>query len=172
MKSLLLAASAVALVAGAASAQEGPFRLGAGYQVIDTDGATYDTLTLRGSYDFTPFLAIEGDLLIGLGDETVNIGGTAVKSSIDYGVGVYGVAQYPLMDQFTVFARGGYVYADVEGSIGGVTLSNSIDGWAFGVGAEWAFNGPNAVRFDYTRYDFVNGNGNADAFGISYVRRF
>jgi outer membrane immunogenic protein len=172
MKSLFIAASAVALIAGAASAQEGPFRVGVGYQAIDTDGATYDAATLRGSYDINQFFAIEGDLLVGLGSETTVIGGTPVKSSIDYGVGIYGVAQYPLADQFTVFARGGYIYADVEGSIGGVTVSSDIDGWAFGAGAEWAFAGPNAVRIDYTRYDFVNGNGNADAFGISYVRRF
>lgn len=172
MKSLLIAVSSIAVLAGAASAQEGPFRIGAGYQAIDTDGATYDTLTLRGSYDITPFFAVEGDLLIGLGDESVTVGGTTFNSSIDYGVGLYGVAQYPLTEQFTVFARGGYIYADVEGSVGGLTVSSDIDGWAFGAGAEWAFNGPNAVRFDYTRYDFVNGNGNADAFGISYVRRF
>ncbi|MGY6532062.1 porin family protein [Glycocaulis sp.] len=172
MKSLLLAASAVALVAGAASAQEGPFRVGAGYQVIDTDGATFDTVTLRASYDFNQFFAVEGDLLVGIGSENVTVGNTTVKSSIDYGVGVYGVAQYPLAEQFTVFARGGYIYADVEGSVGGLTVSTDVDGWAFGAGAEWAFAGPNAVRFDYTRYDFVNGNGNADAFGISYVRRF
>lgn len=172
MKSLFIAASAVALIAGAASAQEGPFRVGVGYQVIDTDGATFDTLSLRGSYDFNQFFAVEGDLLIGLGDESVTVGGTTFNSSIDYGVGVYGVAKYPLTEQFTVFARGGYVYADVEGSIGGLTVSSDIDGWAFGAGAEWAFAGPNAVRIDYTRYDFVNGNGNADALGISYVRRF
>lgn len=172
MKSLFIAASAIALIAGAASAQEGPFRLGVGTQHIDTDGATYDTLALRASYDFNQFFAVEGDLLIGLGDESVTIGNTTVDSSIDYGVGLYGVAQYPLNEQFTVFARGGYIYADVEGSIGGLTVTTDVDGWAFGAGAEWAFAGPNAVRVDYTRYDFVNGNGNADAFGISYVRRF
>ena len=71
-----------------------------------------------------------------------------------------------------MFARGGYTYIDGSASAGGVAFSGDVDGWAFGGGAEWAFAGPNAIRIDYTRYDFVNGNGDADAFGISYVRRF
>ncbi|GGH03619.1 hypothetical protein GCM10007420_19970 [Glycocaulis albus] len=172
MKSLLVAVSSIAVLAGAASAQEGPFRLGAGYQAIDTDGATYDTLTLRGSYDITPIFSVEGDLLVGLGDESTTIGATTVTSEIDYGVGLYGVARLPLNEQFSVFARGGYTYIDGSASAGGVAFSGDVDGWAFGGGAEWAFAGPNAIRIDYTRYDFVNGNGDADAFGISYVRRF
>lgn len=172
MKSLLIAASAIAVLAGAASAQEGPFRLGAGYQAIDTDGATYDTLTLRGSYDVTSIFSVEGDLLIGLGDESTTVGAATVTSEIDYGVGVYGVARVPLNEQFSVFARGGYTYFDTNASVAGAAFGDDVDGWAFGAGAEWAFAGPNAVRVDYTRYDFVDGNGDADAFGISYVRRF
>jgi opacity protein-like surface antigen len=172
MKSLLIAASAIAVLAGAASAQEGPFRIGAGYQSIDTDNATYDALTLRGSYDFTSVFSVEGDLLIGLGDESTTIGATTVTSEIKYGVGVYGVARLPLNEQFSLFARGGYAFFDTSASAAGVSFNDDADGWAFGAGAEWAFAGPNAIRVDYTRYDFVDGNGDADAFGISFVRRF
>lgn len=172
MKSLLLAASAVALVAGAASAQEGPFRIGVGYQAVDTTGATYDTVTLRGSYDFTPIFSVEGDFLVGVGDESTRIGATTVTSEIKYGAGVYGVARMPVSEQFSVFARGGYAYFDGKASAAGTSFGGDVDGWAFGAGAEWAFGGANAIRVDVTRYDFINGGGNANALGISLVRRF
>lgn len=172
MKSLLIAASAIAVLAGAASAQEGPFRLGAGYQAIDTDAATYDTLTLRASYDVTSIFSVEGDLLVGLGDESTTFGAVSATSEIDYGAGVYGVARLPLNEQFSVFARGGYAFFDTSASVASASFDDDADGWAFGAGAEWAFAGPNAIRVDYTRYDFTDGNGDADAFGISFVRRF
>lgn len=182
MKTLLLAAASAALLAGAASAQQpgqafgpqtGQFHLGAGYQFIDADLAGYDSLSLRAGYDFTPFFGIEADLLIGLGDESAgSFEGQTIRTGLDYGLGAFVKGQYPIAPAFSVFARGGYIYADLEASAGGVTLTDDVDGWAYGVGAEWAFAGPNAVRFDYTRYDFIDGNGDADAFGVSYVRRF
>jgi outer membrane immunogenic protein len=177
MKTLLLTASAAVLLAGAAQAQQpaqsGQFHLGAGYQYIDADSLDIDALSIRGGYDFTPFFGVEADLLIGLGDETIaTIDGERIKGGLDYAIGAYAKAQYPITPEFSVFARGGYIYADAEVSAAGVTVSDNVDGWAFGAGAEWAFAGPNAVRFDYTRYDFTDGNGNADAFGVSYVRRF
>lgn len=167
MKTLLLAASAAALVTTGVSAQEpGDVHFGAGYTLIDADGIEFDTLTLRGGYDFTEYFGVEGDLLVGLGDE--NIGGADV--SLDYGLGAYAKLQAPLTENFSVFGRIGYVYWDAEASGGGITLSDSDDGFAYGVGAEWAFNGPNAVRFDYTRYDFDGAE--SDGYGVSYVRRF
>ncbi|MGP1274241.1 MAG: porin family protein [Caulobacterales bacterium] len=172
MKSLLVAASAIAVLAGAASAQEGPFRLGAGYQAIDTDGLTYDTLSLRGSYDITPMFAVEGEFLAGMGDETNIVGTARVTSEINYGAGVYGVARLPIGEQFSVFARGGYAFFDTSAPVSRPALASDVDGWAFGAGAEWAFSGPHSIRVDYTRYDFVNGKGDADALGVSFVRRF
>ena len=176
MKSLLLASAAVALTAASAHAQfyqpqSGNFHLGAGYQAVDTDEVTFDTLTLRAGYDVNPYLGFEGDLLVGLGDEDVTFAGDVFETSLDYGLGGYVKGQLPISEQFSLFARGGYTYAEVEGSAFGVTASDDVDGWAYGVGAEWAFAGPNAVRADYTRYDFEDG-GEADGFGVSYVRRF
>jgi outer membrane immunogenic protein len=177
MKTLLLTAVSAITATGAAHAQQpaqsGQFHLGAGYQFIDAEAMSIDALTVRGGYDINPFFGVEADLLVGLGDETLEtVGGESITGGLDYGLGLYLKGQYPVAPEFSVFARVGYVYADAELSAAGMTLSEDVDGWAFGLGAEWAFAGPNAVRFDYTRYEFTHSNGDADAFGVSYVRRF
>lgn len=173
-KALLLAAAASLATAGAAAAQDGPFHLGAGYTYLDADGVEFDVITLRGGYDFTEFFGAEGEVQFGLGDESVTAGGVTGDLSYDFGLGLFGKAQYPLHEDFSVFARLGYVYQEAEAAaaFAGQTfsVSDGESGVGYGVGAEWAFYGPNAVRFDYTRNDFDDGEN--DAFTLSYVRRF
>ncbi len=173
-KALLLAAAAVIATAGSASAQDGQFHLGAGYTYLDADGVEFDVITLRGGYDFTDYLGAEAELSFGLSDETVSALGVTGDLSYDYGFGLFGKAQYPLTEQFSVFARLGYVYTEAEASAAlagqNFSISDGESGIAYGVGAEWAFAGPNAVRFDYTRNDYDAGE--TDAFTLSYVRRF
>lgn len=167
MKTLLLAASAAVLTTAGVSAQEpGQFHLGGGYTFIDADGVEFDALTLRGGYDFTEYFGLEGDVLVGLGEESVGL----VDVSLDYGVGGFAKLQAPVAENFSIFARLGYVYWEASASAGGFGLSDGDDGAALGVGAEYAFSGPHAVRFDYTRYDFDGAE--SDGFGVSYVRRF
>ena len=173
-KAFLLAAAAALAIAGAATAQDGQFHLGAGYTYLDADGVEFDVITLRGGYDFNAFFGAEGEVQFGLGDESVTAGGVTGDLSYDFGLGLFGKAQYPVNDQFSVFARLGYVYQEAEAAaaFGGQTfsVSDGESGVGYGVGAEWAFSGPNAVRFDYTRNDFDDGEN--DAFTLSYVRRF
>lgn len=181
MKTLLLAGSAALIIAGAASAQQpvqpqaetGPFSLGAGYQLTDVGGNTYHNALVRAGYEFTPFFALEGEGTLPLGDETVTIDGVEDSSAIDYSLSTFARVQYPVTETVNLFARGGYTYANVRGSfLGGRSINSDVDGWAWGGGAEWAFNGPNAVRFDYTHHDYAAGNGVSDSYGVSYVRRF
>ena len=169
MKTLLLTSAAALTALGAASTAsaqtvDSPVNLGVGYTYVDADGVDFDALTLRGGYDFTPYLGIEGEALIGLGDE--DVGG--FDASLDYGLGAFAKAQYPLADNFSIFGRLGYVWAEV--SVDGLG-SDSEDGVGYGAGVEYAFNGANAIRGEYTRYDF-EGNAEADGWSVSYVRRF
>lgn len=168
MKTILLASAAAILATAGASAQDANgFYLGAGYTYVDGDGVEFDTINVIGGYDFTNYFAVEGEALFGLGDE--NVGG--IDASLEYALGLYAKAQYPLNEQFSIFARAGYVTAELEASVGGLSASDSEDGLAYGAGAEFAFAGPNAVRFDYTRFDFDDG-AESDNFGLSYIRRF
>ena len=172
MKTLLLASAAALVATAGATAQDaGNFHLGAGYTYLDFDGVDFDMLNLRGGYDFNEYIGVEGEALIGLGDEEITAGGITGDVSMDYILGAYAKAQYPVAEGFKIFGRAGYAYAEAEASAAGLTLADSTDGFAYGAGAEWAFNGPNAVRVEYTRYEFED-DAEADAFGASYVRRF
>lgn len=173
MKTILLSTAAALIAASAASAQEadGKFNFGAGYTFLDTDEVEFDALTLRAGYDVTEFFGVEGEALIGLGDESTTVLGTTVDAEFNYGLGLYAKGQYPLTEAFSVHGRVGYVWAEVEASAVGVSASDEEDGLGYGVGVEYAFNGLNAVRADYTRYDFED-DAEADGWSVSYVRRF
>lgn len=166
MKTILLSTVALLLAAPAVSAQEAasPVNFGVGYTYVDADGVEFDTLTLRGGYDFNTYFGFEGEALFGLGDE--NVGG--LDASLNYGLGAFAKAQYPLAENLSVFGRLGYVWAEVE--VDGLG-SDDADGLGYGAGVEYAFAGPNAIRADYTRYDYEDG-AEADGWSLSYVRRF
>jgi len=170
MKTLLLTTTAALLTAGAASAQSteiNPEVYGSvGYTYADFDDAGFDVATLRGGVDLNDYFGVEAEAGFGLSAE--DISGVAVE--LDTLWGTYAKAQYPLTEQFDAFARIGYVDAEVEGSLAGTTVSVGDDGVGYGVGGQYWFAGKNGVRGEYTRYDFDEGE--ADAFTLSYVRKF
>ena len=170
-KTILLSTAAALLIAGGASAQESKWNIGAGYTYLDVQDVELDVLNLRAGYDFTPYFGVEGEALIGLEDEDVTIAGVTGDVGLDYGLGIYGKAQYPLTEQVSVYGRAGYARHEADASFVGVEFDEGEDAFAFGGGLEWAIAGPNAVRFDYTRYEY-DGDGDADAYSIGYVRRF
>lgn len=173
MKTLLLSTAAALVMASGASAQsiDGRFNLGAGYTYLDVDGTAYDALTLRGGYDVNEYFGVEGEALIGLGEESETVLGVNVDSSLNYGLGVYAKGQYPITEAVSVHGRLGYVWAEIEASAAGFSATEDDDGVGYGVGAQYAFNDLNAVRADYTRYDFGD-DADADGWSVSYVRRF
>lgn len=199
MKTLLLSAAAAALLAGGASAQafdQGRFHIGLGYSFLDLEDdssiedftsesfeAEFDALTLRGGYDFSRFFGVEVDATFGLSEESQSFDVPSIPEDpqtleldvdLNYLLAAFAKAQFPVNDQFSVFARAGFATAELEATAtyAGETFSDdgSDEGFGLGVGAEWAFAGPNAVRADYTYYDFDGVE--IDQFGVSYVRRF
>lgn len=170
-KTILLSTAAALLIAGGASAQESKWNIGAGYTYFDASDVELDVINVRGGYDFTEYFGVEGELLVGLEDEDLSVAGVPAEVGLDYGLGIYAKAQYPLAEQVSVYGRLGYAYHEFDASVATVNLDDSSDAFAFGGGLEWAVSGPNAVRLDYTRYEY-DGDGDADAFSINYVRRF
>ncbi|WP_421792841.1 porin family protein [Hyphobacterium sp.] len=167
----LASASALALAAAASSfAGEGDFTVGAGYSHVDLDGASVGAITLRGGYEFTNYLGVEGQVDIGIADDTVTVLATPIDVELNYAASLFGVARAPLAPNFNLLARIGYTTAEVEASVPGFSLSDDADGFAYGVGAEFFVDDHNGFRFDYTRHDFDGGDG--DVFGLHYVRRF
>lgn len=169
---MLLSASAATLAfASVASADAGDFRLSGGYTYVDADAVNFDAVAIRGGYDFTNYFGLEGEGLIGVDGDTVNVGGTNVDIDMDYALSGFVVGRLPVAENANLFARAGYTTASFDASAAGATFSDDDDGFAYGIGGEWFFDGVNGVRLDVTRTEFDDG-GDVDSFGISYVRRF
>ncbi|MEM9740427.1 MAG: porin family protein [Pseudomonadota bacterium] len=166
-------------VAGTAGAQSGSFYGDIGYtfQSIDTgiegvDDIDIGAITGHGGYQFTPNLAAEGEISVGVQDEDFDLGAGAEGSvSLNYLLGAYGRVQGNLTPQLQVFARAGIVNAELEAEADGLgSESDSETGAGYGVGAEYMFDAVNGVRVDYTRYDIEDLE--SDAFTIAYKRKF
>lgn len=172
IRSVLAASlSVLALTAGASAQDEPRFTLGAGYERFDFDDAAFDTVVLRGGYDFNRFFGVEGQANVGIGDDSITEGGVTADVELNYAAGVFGVVRPWSNEVASVFVRGGYTTTEAEASAAGLTFSADDDAWAYGIGGEWFFAGDNGVRVDYTRYDYEE-DSEADVFGIAYVRRF
>jgi hypothetical protein len=170
MKSLAVAASAVALLAlpGLASAQEATTIYGTvGYAHVDTDYADVGAIQARLGARFHPNFGVEGEAAFGIEDEDVGAGSV----ELNHQLGIYGVGFLPVNENFDLLARVGYSTAEVEASAPGITVSDDDSGWAFGVGGQYFFDGVNGVRVDYTRHEYDDGI-DADVWAIAYSRRF
>ena len=53
-----------------------------------------------------------------------------------------------------------------------MTASGDGESVNYGVGANYFIDGRNGIRADWTRRDFRDDGGEADTYGLSYVRRF
>jgi len=170
---LFTAASSIAfagIVTPHAGAQDANFNAGVGYSRIDIQDVDFDAISLRAGYDFNETFGLEGQVDFGLGDESVSLGLVTADVELNYSAGLYGIARFPLAENVNVFGRLGYVTTELEGSVAGFVADESDDGFSFGVGGEYNFNASNGVRVEYTRTDYDSGE--ADSFGISWVRRF
>lgn len=143
-------------------------------------------LTGRFGYRLNDFLAIEGEAGFGFGGDDfnqavpVNVGGTIVNVDTNVGLDVdnyfVGFARgiFPVSDQFDLFIRGGYgtasAKADVTASLAGLTaagsVSDSADGFAYGIGGQFNITDKDGIRADYTRLE------DANILSIAYARRF
>ncbi len=159
MKLKLALAAASMLVAPAfmtAQAQTSGVYVSGGYTQFDGDGgADLGAITGRVGVDLTPNFAIEGEGSFGVKGDS----GTDLDSEI----GAFVVAKLPLSPSFDVFARAGA--SRIETSPGG-----SEDGFAYGAGGTFNLTPVDGVRLDWTRHDYDVGN--ADAYSLSYVRKF
>ncbi|MDQ0463907.1 hypothetical protein QO010_001678 [Caulobacter ginsengisoli] len=164
MKTLMIGASVAALLAIAAPVAanaETTWYGNVGYAGISADDVNLGAIQGRIGAQFTPHIGVEGEVAFGVKDDTVL--GTDVKLDNEYGI--YAVGTLPVNDKFDLLARVGYARAEAD--VGGT--SGSDDGVAYGVGAQYSFDGKNGVRADYTKYDFL---GDADVWSVSYVRKF
>ena len=141
--------------------------------VADVD---YSTVMLQAGYKFNPYIALEGRYWVGL-DEDIN---AAETLTIDTW-GIYAKPMYPVTDAFDIYALLGYASSDVTVANNGVDFSpaDDIDGFSWGVGADYFFTENVAVFVDYTSmYDDSHAGATANTeydstitavnFGVTY----
>ena len=159
MKLKLAFAAASMLVAPAfmsAQAQTSGVYVSGGYTQLNGDGgADLGAVTGRVGVNITPNIAIEGEGSFGVKGDS----GTDLDSEF----GAFVVAKLPLSPSFDLFARVGA--SRIETSPGG-----SQDGVAYGAGGTFNLTPIDGIRADWTRHDYDAGN--ADAYSLSYVRKF
>ena len=168
MKTLLAAATAVSLLAIAAPASAGVYgSLGYSQSQYEAPDVDFDEVTGRlGWGSDTTWWGFEAEASFGVGEETV----AGVDTKLTSDLAAFAVAHFDVSEQFTLFARAGYGVTRFEFQPG---LDVSVDGPAYGVGAQFNFGERDGVRFDYTYHDLTTDTDEAsDKFTISWVRKF
>lgn len=164
---------------------------GAGYMNFEPEDAEegIDTTTLnaRFGYRFNERLSLEGDLATGIDDGEFDYNVDEDEFNLDdnddgdfndiiaasgdiglnYLLGVYGKASFPLTDSLEVHGRLGYAYVDLDATVvtpSGVelgTVEDSEDGASIGGGLTYSLSERWSLRGDATYYAFDN----TDTFG-------
>lgn len=196
MISRTLFASTALLIAGACpTAFAQGFYVDGGYASVSLDydyededfaeSFDFDFGAIGGhvGYDFSPYFGVEGEVLIGVKDESLSftIEGDTDDEDIDINAdvsldslyGIFGKANWPVSEQLNLFGRVGYVSGKIELSTDVEDLGNfseTDEAFAYGVGATFVLSGNVYARDDYTRYDFDGSE--ADMFMIGAGIRF
>lgn len=174
MRNILLATAALTLIAAPAMAQvpASPVTGSIGYTQLDTDGGDLGAITGRVGYDFTRNFGIEGEASFGVKDTDISVAGVNGTLEHDWDAAAYGVAKLPISENLELFGRLGYGTTRVTASIPGASASGDGESVNYGVGANYFIDGQNGIRADFTRRDFRDNGGEADTYGLSFVRRF
>lgn len=174
--------AALLLTPAIAAAQSAPTTgvyASGGYTLVDPRGqgdATVGALTARAGYQINPYLGLEVEGGLGVDKGYFKTGaGARASYGLDYSIGAFGVARYPVTERFDVFARAGVVHAKFDGKAriaNTVTRFSVKDEWlAGGAGVQFNIDDRNAIRGEYTRYE-DNDTDDLNAWTFSYVRRF
>ena len=151
-----------------------------GYKYGNLGAVAYDIgsdifgLQGRLGYQSARYLGAEVEGSIGLVSEKDTVGALELKAGVDYSVGAFVRGVVPLGERINVFARGGYHATKIDGSLSDGTTSilgsDTVDGFAYGGGAEYALSRRDSLRLDYTRYDV--GPGETESVSLAYARKF
>lgn len=141
---------------------------GIGWVGVNDSDHTVNGVQGRVGYRFMNYLGVEGEAAFGVGDTDI---GSGVKAHLNNEAGVYGVGFLPVSPNFDVFARVGWAEDDVSVKNGSSSLSGTDNGFAWGLGGQYYFDGKNGIRADWTRQQ-LNHDIHPDVWSVSYTRRF
>ena len=132
-----------------------PFYLGLGLSAVSTRDSDVDmdffdnkegqdrlgNVTLLAGYNFNEYVAVEGRYTTSITDEDV--------VSMDYGWSLFVKPQYPVSEDFSVYALLGYGGVKLDGKRG-VLADVDDTGFQWGLGASYAINEDYILFVDYT----------------------
>ena len=201
MKSLIIATIAVAGVglaapafAQTATAPEPTLThpqgyLNLGYTYLNPYGHDLGELFGRGGLKFSRWWGVEGEVGGGiLGNHFATGPTTASRVNLSEGIqsAIYGVGYLPLPvlggDKLDLLARVGYGETPLQtrSDFGPSDLNSNrtitVANWNYGAGMQYALNGKDGVRLDYTRRDFqfkgADNPKDMDTYSVAFVHKF
>ena len=202
MKSIIIAAFAFAGVGAAAPAfaqttgaapeptlTQPRGYLNLGYTYLNPYGRDLGELFGRGGVKFSRWWGVEGEVGGGvLGNHFATGPGINSRVNLSEGIqtAIYGVGYVPLPvlggDKVELLARVGYgetplrIRSDVGPSSTNSDNQITVANWNYGAGLQYALNGKDGLRFDYTRRDFQDkGPDNPkdmDTYSVAFVHKF
>ncbi len=119
-----------------------------------SDDVDYGSIMLQAGYKFNDYVAIEGRYWIGLDeDEIFNTQNANIELD---SWGIYVKPMYPVTEEFTIYGLLGYADTSVDYTLnigGGVYTpyndAGNVDGFSWGIGADYAFGENWSVFLDY-----------------------
>lgn len=168
MKTVLIAAAAAAALLAApafAQAQDTSVYASAGAGVIDASPVKLGVATFRVGANFTPMFGAEVEGSFGIsGDQIL---GVNFDMNTEYAAFV--TLRKAFGEKGTLIGRVGYATAELEASVGPVSVTDDQSGMAYGLGVQGQIGDSSAIRLDWTRYSFDE---DADAITVSFVHTF
>jgi opacity protein-like surface antigen len=180
MKSLILTAATLAVIAAAAPALAQPMSLSgiSGYGTlgagdVNNSSSNIGAVTGRLGARFGPYFGVEGELSTGFDSAHPDIGGARSNVSLRDQYAAYAVGFLPVLPNADLLARIGYGASDLHVSQPATTPFNRYEtSWNAGVGGQYFLDGHNGVRLDYTRETADRSDLDANVFSAAYVRKF
>ena len=145
---------------------------------IDED---FSSIMLQAGYKINSYVAIEGRYWFGLdSDAGLYTGDNNIPADVNIDAwGIYVKPMYPVTDAFDIYALLGYAAADLNVDLanGADFESDTIDGFSWGIGAQYSINDSLGLFVDYVSvYDdteeYIGGEDDATItsinFGVNY----
>lgn len=112
---------------------------------------------------------VEGMVAFGVANSSANVNGFDVAVNIDNMYGLYLKPKYELNHDVELFGRFGFAHIGATASTMGVAVTDSVDGFSYGAGANYKINSKYSLNVDYMSYGVKDGgNYNGLTFGLGY----
>lgn len=150
----LMVLATVMTMSCVAAAKNDELELGAtvGLTTIDLGGLEQDVLSagLRGNKELNRWFSIDVRAVTGVTDDEFVLLDVPITTSLDYSIGAYGMAEYALAKDLTIYGMGGVATTKISLDVGDFAhVGDKTTGFSWGVGASVNIAGDAWLSLDY-----------------------